>query len=107
MNHYRSPTVGAEHASAKPKRPKRRAFWFCRCVFRSIGTRASLAPTTPTRVVLDNENTNTCSTPLFSACSARRKHNRLAVGWLPYVVGNADNCRDAANLCGIMRRVVI
>jgi hypothetical protein len=26
-------TEGAEYASAKPKRPKRKADWFCRCVF--------------------------------------------------------------------------
>ncbi|MDR1924946.1 MAG: hypothetical protein LBQ66_11295, partial [Planctomycetaceae bacterium] len=35
MNHYSSPTVGAERASAKLTRPKRRAFWFYRCVLRS------------------------------------------------------------------------
>jgi hypothetical protein len=28
---------------------------------------------------------NACSAPLFSACSARRKHNRPAVGCPPYV----------------------
>jgi hypothetical protein len=27
---------------------------------------------------------NTFSAPLFSSCFARRKHNRPAVGWLPY-----------------------
>jgi hypothetical protein len=31
--------------------------------------------------------TDACSAPLFSSCFARRKHNRPAVGCLPYVAG--------------------
>ncbi|MDR1924360.1 MAG: hypothetical protein LBQ66_08295 [Planctomycetaceae bacterium] len=42
---------------------------------------------------------NACSAPLFSACSARRKRNRPAVGYPPYVGGA---CGDP--VVGLRRR---
>ncbi|MDR1926040.1 MAG: hypothetical protein LBQ66_16855 [Planctomycetaceae bacterium] len=106
-------TVGAEHVSAKPKRPKRRAVWFCRCVSRSS---CRLAPTLFTKKAWqsvahltvavrfpphwDEGKPRPYNVSVFwfwaieiqmrfwrSGCRRVRRRNRLAVGYPPYVGG--------------------
>jgi hypothetical protein len=98
-------TVDRQTTSAKPKRPKRRACWFCRCVL-AIQLSAcadaihqeSLAVGCPPYVsnpswrsvqtFLVLLHTEAGGTPAFQSASASRK-------FFP--------CREAANLCGTTR----
>jgi hypothetical protein len=81
-----APAVG-EYADATAQRSVAH-LTFCRCVFRSTVFGLLRSPKTqpPSGRLPTLRFASACSAPLFSACSARRKRNRLAVGCPPYVL---------------------